>query len=78
LQFKVGTVVNTLPAGMTVTVEYSNDGGASWTYSPVSLGCGAPAGYDGCVNRIRWTLLNALSAVAPDNTCLFEYVARIK
>jgi uncharacterized repeat protein (TIGR01451 family) len=78
VQFKLGTVVNTLPPGVNVTVSYSNDGGASWIYVPVSLGCGAPAGYDGCVNRIRWTLLNNLSAVAPNNTCMFQYVARIK
>jgi uncharacterized repeat protein (TIGR01451 family) len=78
LQFKVGTVESTLPPGVDVTVEYSNDGGASWTYVPAPPGCGAPAGYDGCVDRIRWTLLSDLGAVAPDNTGTFRYVARIK
>jgi uncharacterized repeat protein (TIGR01451 family) len=76
--FKLGSVVNTLPPGVNVTVAYSNNDGATWTYVPVSLGCAAPAGYDGCVNRIRWTLLNPLSAVAPNNSCTFQYVARIK
>jgi uncharacterized repeat protein (TIGR01451 family) len=76
--FKVGSVVNTLPPGVSVSVAYSSDAGATWTYVPVSLGCAAPAGYDGCVNRIRWTLLTALSAVPPNNTCTFQYVAQIK
>jgi uncharacterized repeat protein (TIGR01451 family) len=76
--FKLGSVSSTLPPGVSATVAYSNDGGTSWTYTPVSLGCGAAAGYDGCVNRIRWTLLNNLSAVAPNNACTFQYLARIK
>jgi uncharacterized repeat protein (TIGR01451 family) len=76
--FQLGSVVNTLPPGVSVSVAYSNDAGATWTYVPASLGCAAPAGYDGCVNRIRWTLLTTLSAVAPNNRCTFQYVARIK
>ncbi len=78
LRLKVGSVTETLPAGVTVTVAYSNDGGATWAYTPVSLGCGAPAGYDGCVNRIRWTLLTSLSATAPDNVATFQFVAQIR
>ncbi len=36
-------------------------------------------GYDACVNRIRWRLCcNDLSAVAPDNAAVFEFVAQIK
>src|SRR5438876_3743968 len=27
-------------------VAYSNDGGSTWTYVPVSSACSAPAGYD--------------------------------
>jgi uncharacterized repeat protein (TIGR01451 family) len=66
--FQVGSVATTLPAGMT-------DG---WSYTPVSGGGGAPAGYDACVAQIRWTLLNDFSYVAPDNTADLEFVARIK
>jgi uncharacterized repeat protein (TIGR01451 family) len=76
VEFKVGTVANSLPVG--VTVEYSDDDGASWTYTPVSAGCSAPAGYDGCVTHIRWTLQADLSYVGPSNTGYVEYVARIK
>jgi hypothetical protein len=61
-----------------VTVEYSDDGGATWIYSPVSEGCGAPVGYDGCVDRIRWSLQDPLSSAAPDNEGDMEFVARIK
>ena len=77
VQFKVGSVVSNLPAGISVVVEYSDNGGSSWTYVPVSGGCSAPAGYDACVNRVRWTLLNDLSSIAPNNTGDVRLVARI-
>jgi uncharacterized repeat protein (TIGR01451 family) len=78
VEFKVGSVVTTMPSGVGVTLEYSNDNGATWTYTPVSAGCAAPAGYDGCVNRIRWLLLANLSPTAPDNTGNVQFVARIR
>ena len=78
VQFKVGTATSTVPLGIGVTLEYSNDGGGSWTYAPVSLGCGAPATYDACVTHIRWSLQNPLSSVGPDNTGSAEFVAQIK
>ena len=78
LDFKVGSVVNNLPSGVTATVEYSNDAGSTWTYVPVSAGCSAPATYDRCVTHLRWTLLNVLSYVGPDNTGNVEFVARIQ
>ncbi len=76
VDFKVGSVVSNLPVG--VSVEYSNDGGSTWTYVPASGACGAPAGYDRCVNRIRWRLLSNLSAIPPNNTGTVEFVARIR
>ena len=78
LDFKVGTVVNNLPSGVTATVEYSNDAGSSWTYTPVSAGCSAPTNFDSCVTHIRWTLDSDLSYVGPDNTGNVEFVARIQ
>lgn len=78
VEFQVGSVAATLPSGVGVTVAYSDDGGTSWTYSPVSGGCGAPAGYDRCVSRVRWTLQNDLSSTAPDNTGEFRFVVRIR
>jgi uncharacterized repeat protein (TIGR01451 family) len=78
VQFRVGSTTSTLPPGVTVTITYSNDGGATWTYVPTTGGCAAPAGYDGCVNRLRWALQNPLSNVAPDNVATVRFVARIK
>ena len=78
LDFKVGSVVNNLPSGVSATVEYSDDAGSTWTYVPVSTGCGAPATYDSCVTYIRWTLQNDLSYVGPDNTGNVEFVTRIQ
>lgn len=34
-------------------IEYSDDGGVTWTYAPVSGGGGAPAGYDANVTHFR-------------------------
>jgi hypothetical protein len=78
LQFKLGSVVTNLPAGMTAALEYSNDAGVSWAYTPVSAGCSAPAGYDGCVNRIRWRLLSSLSCTPPNNTGNVQFDSRIR
>lgn len=77
VQFRVGSASTTLPAGIGETLEYSIDG-TNWTYAPASGGCGAPAGFDGCITRIRWTLTDPLSAVAPDNTAALQFVARIR
>ncbi len=76
--FKVGSIVNTLPAGVSVAVDYSNNGGATWTYVPTTGGCGAPAGFDRCVNRVRWRLQNPLSSTAPNNTGTLQFVTQIR
>ena len=77
VELRVGSVAATLPAGVGGTIEYSIDG-VDWSYLPASGACGAPAGFDGCVTRIRWTLTDPLSAVAPDNTGNLQFVARIR
>lgn len=56
LLLKIGGAQQTLPGSLTATLSYSSDAGASWSYTPVSGGCAAPAGYDGCANRVRWTV----------------------
>ena len=78
VEFKVGSVVTSMPGGISVTLEYSSDNGASWTYAPVSTGCGAPAAYDACVNRIRWLLLSSLSHTPPNNTGNVQFITRIR
>jgi uncharacterized repeat protein (TIGR01451 family) len=78
VQFRPGSVVSTPPAGVSVAVDYSSDLGLSWTYVPVSGGCGAPTGYDRCVNRIRWRLLSTLSATPPNHAGSVGFVAQIR
>ena len=78
VQFKVGSVVSSPPAGVTAVVEYSKDGGATWTYVPAGAACGAPAGYDRCVNRVRWRLQQPLSSGAPNNAGTVQFVAQIR
>jgi uncharacterized repeat protein (TIGR01451 family) len=77
--FKVGSVTNSLgTTGLTVTVAYSNDGGSTWTYTPVSGGGGAPAGYDRSVTNIRWTFTGSLSQTPPNNSGSDSFTARIR
>lgn len=73
--FKLGSVGQTLPGGVTAAVEYSSDAGVTWTYVPVSAGCGAPAGYDACVRRVRWSLTGD---VAVGGTASFTFAAQIR
>ena len=77
--FKVASVTNNLgTTGLTVTVAYSNNGGSTWTYVPVSGGGGAGAGYDRSVTNIRWTFAGNLSQTAPNNTGSVNFTARIR
>jgi uncharacterized repeat protein (TIGR01451 family) len=78
VQFKVASASNTLPAGVTAATEYSNDGGVTWTYVPASGACSAPAGFDRCVNRIRWRFLAALASTAGSNQGVLSFVSRIR
>ena len=63
-QFQVGSATTgTAPASITgIAVEYSDDGGATWTYAPASGGGGAPAGYDANVTALRWVFTGDLLA----------------
>ena len=63
-QFQVGSEDSgTPPASITaVTAEYSDDGGATWTYTPVSGGGGAPAGFDASVTHVRFVMTGTLNA----------------
>lgn len=78
LGFKVGSVSATLPSGMTATVAYSNNGGTTWTYVPVSAGCGAPAGYDYCVRDLRVSLGDNLNGGGPNNIVEIVFIAKVK
>ncbi len=77
--FKIGSIVNALgTTGLTATISYSNDGGASYTYTPVSQGGGAPAGFDRNVTHVRWTFAGSLSPTAPNNAGSISFVVRIR
>jgi uncharacterized repeat protein (TIGR01451 family) len=81
VMFKLGSVTQTLPAGITATVAYSSNGGTVWTYVPVSGGCplkGGVAGYDACVTHVRWTLTGDLAVGAAASASSFGFKARIK
>jgi hypothetical protein len=58
--------------------QYSNDGGATWAYTPVSGGGGAPVGYDRTVTNVRWSFAGSLSQTAPNNTGSVTLTVRIR
>lgn len=71
-QFQVGSEsIGVAPAGITgITVEFSNDNGATWVYGPVSGGGGAPVGYDANVTNVRWLFTGDLTAGSASATGL--------
>jgi uncharacterized repeat protein (TIGR01451 family) len=77
--FKVGSVTSALgTTGLTVVVAYSNNGGTTFVYVPVSGGGGASAGYDRNVTNIRWTFTGNLSQTPPNNAGNAGFTARIR
>jgi hypothetical protein len=78
-EFKVGSVTTNLgTTGLTVSVSYSNDNGASYTYTPVSGGGGSAINYDRNVTHILFSFAGTLSSTSPNNTGNFSFVARIR
>lgn len=77
--FKIGTSTVTLgTTGLTVATTYSNDGGTTWTYTPVTGGGGAPAGYDRAVTHIRWSFGGSLTSVSPNNAGSVAFTVRVR
>jgi uncharacterized repeat protein (TIGR01451 family) len=76
LDFRIGSVTSSLPAGMSAAVSYSSDG-ATWTYVPTAGGCGAAAAFDRCVRAVRWTLGGTL-APGGAATAALGFVARLR
>ncbi len=77
--FKVGspsTVLGT--TGLTVAVQYSNDGGTTWAYTPATGGGGAPAGYDRNVTHVRWSFSGSLGQTTPNNVGSVSFAVRIR
>jgi uncharacterized repeat protein (TIGR01451 family) len=77
--FKVGSESHNLgTTGLTVSVSYSNDGGATWTYTPSGGAGGAPAGYDRNVTHVRWSFAGSLSQTSPNNAGSVSFSVRIQ
>jgi uncharacterized repeat protein (TIGR01451 family) len=77
--FKIGTASAAVgTTGLTVITKYSNNGGASFTYTPVSGGGGAPAGYDRLLTNVMWTFTGNLSQASPNNTGSVSFSVRIR
>lgn len=84
--FKLSSATTSLgTTGLTVVIEYSNDyssaspGSATWTYTPVSGGGSASAGYDRNVRAIRWRVTAGnLSHTAPNNTGEVGFTVKIR
>jgi hypothetical protein len=62
-QFRVGSATKgTPPEAITeITPLFSNDGGVTWNYNPVSGGGGAPGLYDANVTHVRFMLGGVLT-----------------
>ena len=79
VDFKVGSITSSPDTtGLAATFEYSNDAGATWTYTPVSGAGGAPAGYDRLVTNVRWTFTGNLSQTPPNNAGSVGFTVRIR
>lgn len=79
VDFKLGSMTsNPGTTGLLASFEYSNDGGASWTYTRASGGGGAPAGYDRNITNVRWQFTGSLSHLAPNNTGTAAFTVRIR
>jgi parallel beta-helix repeat protein len=61
-----------------VTIVYSSDSGATWTYTPVSGGGGASSGYDRLVTNVKFIFGNSISFNSPYNTATFSLSVRIQ
>lgn len=77
--FKIGSVTNSLgTTGLTATIAYSNDGGATFTYTPVSAGGGAAAGFDRNITHVRWSFSGNLSHLSPNNSGSVSFIVKIR
>ncbi len=84
--FKLGSAaVSVGTTGLTFVIQYSSDYDsnnptlATWTYTPVSAGGGASAGYDRLVKAIRWRVTaGSLSQIAPNNAGSVTFISKIR
>ena len=77
-QFRVGsTDLGTPPKTITEVIPlFSDDGGLTWNYDPVSGGGGAPPNYDANVTHVRF-MMNGVLAPGAASTVGVGFKARI-
>jgi len=74
--FQIGSVTfDPGSTSLTVTVQYSNDNGATWTYVPGTGECNAPLQYDYCVTHVRWELSGTMPA---DQSFIVSFAGRVR
>ncbi|MEZ5344750.1 MAG: hypothetical protein R2681_04250 [Pyrinomonadaceae bacterium] len=84
--FKLGSAtVSAGTTGLTFVIEYSSDyvatnpTAATWSYTPVSQGGGASAGFDRLVKAVRWRVTaGSLSQISPNNAGSVSFVSKIR
>ncbi|HVS83525.1 MAG TPA: hypothetical protein VHE60_17480, partial [Pyrinomonadaceae bacterium] len=79
VDFKVGSLTSSPGStGLVAAFQYSNDGGTTWTYTPVSGAGGAPAGYDRLVTNVSWIFTGNLSQTPLNNAGSVGFTVRIR
>jgi uncharacterized repeat protein (TIGR01451 family) len=74
--FRIGTASFAAgTSGLTSAVSYSRDHGVTWSYTPGTGGCTAPAGYDYCVTHVRWTMTGIM---VPSRSFTVGMTVRVK
>lgn len=73
VRFTQGTPSSALALG---TVQYSNDGGSTYTYTPVSGGGGAPAGFDANVTHARIPLTGSMAGNGANFWVEYDVIVR--
>jgi uncharacterized repeat protein (TIGR01451 family) len=69
----LGSIQITVPGGIPVALDYFADD--EWSPAPPAGGCSAPAGYDACVSRLRWSLEQPL---APGGRGTIVFVVKVR
>lgn len=77
--FKINSAAANLSStGLTLVIQYSNDNGSTFAYTPTSGGGGGQSGYDRNVTHIRFVFTGLLSRTAPNNTGTVSFTAQIR
>jgi hypothetical protein len=76
--FQVNSAAQSLGSTwLSAAVTYSNNGGATYAYTPVSGAGGAAANYDATVTNVRFTLSGALGPASSMKSGTTSYIVRI-